>query len=189
MVAAQRRASGQVWVVVSGLSGPATYGSAIALASQHTGTMPAPPASGSYSRLAVLWALVETTVRLGSRAARTLFLECGERTFDTSMQGFHERPAGHETCCLPCCGMMRAHRVRQTYDHRLRDAIAATGNADLFRDVSIPASTRRTWARGEVRPVVAAVDVELQVYDWSRSINYDSERGCRRRSSDCWCDC
>ena len=56
-------------------------------------------------------------------------------------------------------------RVRQTYDHRLRDAIAATGNADLFQDVSIPASTRRTWARGEVRPVVAAVDVELEVYE------------------------
>ena len=81
------------------------------------------------------------------------------------MQGFHERPAGHETCCLPCCGMMRAHRVRQTYDDRLRDAIAATGNTDLFRDVSIPASTRRTWARGDVRPVVASVDVELEVYD------------------------
>ena len=29
--------------------------------------------------------------------------------------------------------MTRAFRVRQTYDHRLRDAIAATGNADLFR--------------------------------------------------------
>ena len=61
--------------------------------------------------------------------------------------------------------MMRAHRVRQTYDHRLRDAIAATGNTDLFRDVSISASTRRTWARGDVRPVVASVDVELEVYD------------------------
>ena len=61
--------------------------------------------------------------------------------------------------------MNRTHRVRQTYVHRLRDAIAATGNAELFRDVAIPASTRRTWARGEVRPVVAAVDVELEVYD------------------------
>ena len=27
--------------------------------------------------------------------------------------------------------MTRAFRVRQTYDHRLRDAIAATGNADV----------------------------------------------------------
>ena len=47
--------------------------------------------------------------------------------------------------------MTRALRVRQTYDHRLRDAIAATGNADLFRNVASPASTRRTWAHGEVR--------------------------------------
>ena len=29
-------------------------------------------------------------------------------------------------------------RVRQTYDHRLRDAIAATGNADLFQNIEIP---------------------------------------------------
>ena len=42
---------------------------------------------------------------------------------------------------------------------------SATGNTDLFLDVSIPASTRRTWARGDVRPVVASVDVELEVYD------------------------
>ena len=61
--------------------------------------------------------------------------------------------------------MERTLRVRQTYDDRLRDAIAATGNAELFRDVSVPASTRRTWARGEVRPVVAAVGVELEVYE------------------------
>ena len=61
--------------------------------------------------------------------------------------------------------MTRTYRVRRTYDHRLRDAIAATGNADLFRDVAIPASTRRTWARGDVRPVVASVDVELEVYE------------------------
>ncbi len=61
--------------------------------------------------------------------------------------------------------MMRTYRVRRSYDHRLRDAIAATGNADLFRNVAIPASTRRTWARGEVRPVIAAVDVELEVYE------------------------
>ncbi len=61
--------------------------------------------------------------------------------------------------------MKRTHRRRQTYDHRLRDAIAATGNRYLFRDVAIPRSTRRTWARGDVRPVVASVDVELAVYE------------------------
>ena len=69
------------------------------------------------------------------------------------------------TFSLPCLGMTRALRVRQTYDHRLRDAIAATGNANLFRNVAIPASPRRTWARGKVRSVVISVDVELEVYD------------------------
>ncbi len=77
----------------------------------------------------------------------------------------HDRPAGHENSSLPFLGMTRTHRVRRSYDHRLRDAIAATGNAYLFRNVPIRASTRRTWARGEVRPVVAAVDVELEVYE------------------------
>ena len=57
-----------------------------------------------------------------------------------SFADFCERPAGHVNGCLPCLGMNRTHRVRQTYDHRLRDAIAATGNADLFRNVAIPAS-------------------------------------------------
>ena len=90
-------------------------------------------------------------------------MECGERTFDTSVDTGHSRgPASQVAFSLPCLGMTRALRVRQTYDHRLRDAIAARGNADLFRNVAIPASTGRTWARGEVRPVVASVDVELE---------------------------
>ena len=55
--------------------------------------------------------------------------------------------------------MKRTHRRRQTFDHRLRDAIALTGNPYLFRDVVIPRSTRRTCARGDVRPVVASDDV------------------------------
>ena len=82
-----------------------------------------------------------------------------------SFEDSHDRSAGHENGSLPFLGMMRTHRVRRSYDHRLRDAIAATGNADLFRDVAIPASTRRTWARGKIRPVVASVDVELEVYE------------------------
>jgi transposase InsO family protein len=72
--------------------------------------------------------------------------------------------------------MEPALRARQTYDHRLRDAIAATGNAELFRDVSIPASTRRTWARGEVRPVVAAADVELEVYELLEQVDQLRQR-------------
>jgi hypothetical protein len=60
VIAAQRRASGQVWVVVSGLSGPATLGSAMALASQHSDAIPESPKRGTHSP--VLWALVKTPV-------------------------------------------------------------------------------------------------------------------------------
>ena len=73
-------------------------------------------------------------------------------------------------------GMNRTQRVRRSYDHRLRDAIAATGNAYLFRNVPIPASTRRTWARGDVRPVVAAVDVELEVYELLEQVDQLRQR-------------
>ena len=63
VVAAQRRAGGRVWVVVAGLSGPATYASALAVASQKTGSLPEIPEHGGRSE--VLWALVEATVRQG----------------------------------------------------------------------------------------------------------------------------
>ena len=77
------------------------------------------------------------------------------------------------TFSLPCLGMTRALRVRQTYDHRLRDAIAATGNADLFRNVAISASTRRTWARLFQKGRVLAQDgvrssVETGQRPWSK---------------------
>ncbi len=75
---------------------------------------------------------------------------------------------------------MTRPRVRRTYDHRLRDAIAATGNADLFRDVAIPRSTRRTWARGDVRPVVASVDVELEVYELLERVDQLRQRASRQ---------
>jgi len=77
--------------------------------------------------------------------------------------------------------MRRSHRRRQTYDHRLREAIAATGNPDLFRDVAIPASTRGTWARGEVRPrPVAAVDVEPEVYGLLAQVDKLRQRAARQ---------
>ena len=107
--------------------------------------------------------------------ARSLWSTESERSTGL-FADFYEPPAGHVNGCLPCLGMNRTYRVRQTYDHRLRDAIAATGNAELFRDVAIPASTRRTWARGEVRPVVAAVDVELEVYDLLEHVDRPRQR-------------
>ena len=62
--------------------------------------------------------------------------------------------------------MLRPHRrAHQTYDHRLKEAIAFTGNPRLFGDLRIPMSTRRTWAVGRVRPVVSSQETDPQVYE------------------------
>jgi putative transposase len=57
---------------------------------------------------------------------------------------------------------------RRSYDHRLRLAIATSGDTGLFRDVDIPPSTRRSWTTRAVPNVVALHEqdrdlVELQV--------------------------
>jgi hypothetical protein len=78
--------------------------------------------------------------------------------------------------------MKNTHRRRQTYDHRLGDAIALTGKPYLFRDVAIPRSTRRTWARGDVRPVVASADVELEVYKLLEQVDSLRQRVKRQAS-------
>jgi hypothetical protein len=60
VVAIQRRANGSIWIVVSGLSGPATLGAACVI---NTMTEHLPPAnSGGYSKTRLV--LVETIVRL-----------------------------------------------------------------------------------------------------------------------------
>jgi hypothetical protein len=56
----QRRANGHVWLVVMGLSGPATYATAAAVGSQMTGTLPEPSKKGTNAP--IRWALVEATV-------------------------------------------------------------------------------------------------------------------------------
>jgi len=62
--------------------------------------------------------------------------------------------------------MQRAHRRRhQTYDHRIRQAIAVTGNPHLHRNIPIPISTRRTWATGQVGAVVSCAEVDLKAYE------------------------
>ena len=43
-------------------------------------------------------------------------------------------------------------RVQNMYDHRIRDAVCATGDCELFD--GIPASTQRTWIRRGARDVV-----------------------------------
>ena len=57
---------------------------------------------------------------------------------------------------------------RRSYDHRLRLAIATSGDTGLFVDVDIPPSTRRSWTTRAVPNVVALHEqdrdlVELQV--------------------------
>lgn len=60
IVAAQRRPGGRAWLVVAGLSGPATFASALAVIEQRTGTMPEAPNKASPSK--IIWSLVEATV-------------------------------------------------------------------------------------------------------------------------------
>ncbi len=60
IVAAQRRESGQVWVVVAGLSGPATFGAALAVVQQQTAPLPESLPGVQTSR--ICWSLIETTV-------------------------------------------------------------------------------------------------------------------------------
>ncbi len=62
--------------------------------------------------------------------------------------------------------MALAYRTHRTYDHRLRDGIAITGNVDLYPNIRIPRSTRATWARCKAQPVVTANDVELTTYEF-----------------------
>jgi putative transposase len=62
--------------------------------------------------------------------------------------------------------MERCHRrAHQTYDHRIREAIAFTGNPRLHGNLSIPISTRRTWASGRVEPVVSCAEAETTTYE------------------------
>ncbi len=81
VVAAQRRAGGRVWLVVAGLSGPATFASALALAAHKTGTLPEPDTNDGHSQ--VLWALVEATVHHGARKHGDRREVSGERVLMT----------------------------------------------------------------------------------------------------------
>ena len=43
----------------------------------------------------------------------------------------------------------------RTYDHRIKQLIAASGDLNLFPDLSIPRSTARHWIRFDIASVVA----------------------------------
>ncbi len=47
---------------------------------------------------------------------------------------------------------------RRQYDHRVRQAVVATGNVRLFPDLEIPVSTARTWLKRGSRRVVSAAN-------------------------------
>ena len=46
--------------------------------------------------------------------------------------------------------------IRQSYDHRIRDAIVESGDIALFPQLRIPDSTRRSWLRRGSRTVITA---------------------------------
>ena len=100
--------------------------------SPHSGSEPGPLRAASWQALLVCKHLVQDDppARLEAPVlfARSLWSTESERSTG-SFADFYEPPAGHVNGCLPCLGMNRTYRVRQTNDHRLRDAIAATGNA------------------------------------------------------------
>ena len=56
---------------------------------------------------------------------------------------------------------------RKVYDSRVREAIRATSNANLFQDLNIPKSTLRGWLNGEFRAAVGTESVtrtEIELY-------------------------
>ena len=57
------------------------------------------------------------------------------------------------------------YRRRRSYDHRIRDAIAATGNPYLFQNFSIPLSTRRTWTRAQYQSTITSCETEVEGYE------------------------
>jgi hypothetical protein len=52
-------------------------------------------------------------------------------------------------------------RPQQSYDHRLRELVRATGDPTLVVPFGVPRSTARGWLRGNSRPVVTADVLDL----------------------------
>ena len=86
-------------------------------------------------------------------AVRTILLECGERTFDTSVNTWHSRvPASQVTFSLPCLGMTRAvhhHywsgtglQARTALEHMLESVVRARGKV-LRTNFSATSRVRR----------------------------------------------
>jgi hypothetical protein len=54
--------------------------------------------------------------------------------------------------------MPTAARVRQRYDHRLRNLVQRTGDVTIATDLGVPRSTARGWL-GQAPKVVLSLDV------------------------------
>lgn len=61
VIVAQRRETGQAFVVIAGLSAPATYATALAFLNQRTGTLPMAPGKGAHGPIRL--AVIEVTIR------------------------------------------------------------------------------------------------------------------------------
>ena len=64
---------------------------------------------------------------------------------------------------MPATGTVRPVPSPRNYDHRVRDAIVATGDATLFPELDIPPSTAKTWIRRGTREVVGFKDSETEL--------------------------
>lgn len=62
--------------------------------------------------------------------------------------------------------------ARSHYDHRIRQAIVKTGDADLFPKLDIPSSTRRSWIRrGELAKVVALAERDDELIELHATVS------------------
>ena len=64
--------------------------------------------------------------------------------------------------------------TRRTYDHRIRQVIAASGDITVFSNLDIPRSTRRSWIRRGVPDVVSneadEIDLRVQIAKLQRRV-------------------
>ena len=58
--------------------------------------------------------------------------------------------------------MISATRIKTKYDHRIKQAIAYSGDINLFSDLEIPASTSKGWVKKGIPKVV-----ELRPFNYS----------------------
>ena len=71
---------------------------------------------------------------------------------------------------------MEAHHTRLTYDHRIREAIFASGDRELLPNLEIPRSTIRSWVHRGVPDVVSCDSVVRNRADLIAEIRQHQQR-------------